>query len=136
MDAPSATLIAGVVTGTVGVIAAILAHFNLRYQLARSEREADKYRKHQLALATLPKVIGAVEQISLLLHKAQMGKKLTTEQLELLTTALVWLPDNQRQTIVEVLKAIEDENDSQREKVVYAQAHLLRFAKELTLYDN
>ncbi len=136
MDAPSATLIAGVVTGTVGIVAAILAHLNLRYQLARSEREADKYRRHQLALATLPKVVASVEQVSLLLHKVQINQALSTEQLELFITSLVWLPDSQRQTLVEVLKAIEDKNISHREKVIHAQMHLLKFAREITLSNN
>jgi hypothetical protein len=133
MDAPTATLIAGVVTGTVGIVAAILAHLNLRYQLARSEREADKYRRHQIALATLPKITGAIEQIALLLHKAQLNHSLSSEQLGIFVTSLVWLPDEQRQMLVDVLKTIESDNAPSREKIVQAQAHLLMYAKELTV---
>lgn len=132
IDAPTATLLAGITAGVIGILSAIVSHLNLRVQIHRSEREAERQRQHQISISTIPKTLEATETVAAILYSAQATGKISGAQTEAAIRSLIWLPNQQREKVALALSRMASSGSTIGAEVKEAHASLLNFAQNLT----
>ena len=131
LDAPTATLLAGITAGVIGILSAVVSHLNLRVQIARTEREADRQRQHQIAIATIPKTLEAIETVAAIFYSVQATGRITNTQTESVVRSLIWLPSLQREKVALALRNIDKPGAQAALEGKEAHASLLEFSSGL-----
>jgi len=133
IDAPTATLIAGLTAGVIGILSAIVSHLNLRVQIRRMEYESERQRQHQVVVSTLPKTLEAVETAASIMFIAQATGKVSDEQVDALVRALTWLPEQERERTTLAIRSMTVGVKGSTPEIKEAHASLLNFARRISI---
>ena len=115
MDKGMATLVVGILAGTIGLISALLSHLSLRFQLKQQAEESLSTRKHSLKVSTLPKLIDSMENTWYLLSQLEENRSLSEEQKTSLIKCTLWLPERTR---IRVLLALKERTQKKQDELI------------------
>lgn len=127
MDAPTATLLAAAIAGTVALVTTIVSYLNIRRQLLLTREEAERSRRHARSVAAGQRVETAAAELWAALYQMQKEGRLTRDTEVQIVKAMMWMPTEMRSTIADLLLAASSGPSQEAQRLTaQTQGNLLK----------
>lgn len=96
------------IAGGIGLVSAFLAFYSARRALRHTAEQAQASRAHERDLLVLRQRISAAETVWLRIFELEQSGAVSDEARDDLVRAVLWLPDDARRQLLELLVALGD----------------------------